>query len=137
MSVPLHLAPGSGLPGWIEELERACFDSVWGELEDCDHLWALPPSAFARWRVIPVIQEAELIRIAVDPSRRRAGLGRALLRHSEAMLLRLGIQTLFLEVRVSNLAAQTLYEAEGWHRTGLRPAYYRDGEDAALYRRDL
>ena len=137
MSVPLHLGPGSAVPVWIEALEAANFGKPWGELDDHEHLWAIEPCGFARWQVIPVAQQAELIRIAVGDLWRRQGQGRALLRHSEAMLARMGITALFLEVRVSNLAARSLYEEEGWVAQGLRPGYYRDGEDAALYRRDL
>ena len=139
MSVPLHLhlGPGSELPQWVEKLEMENFGSLWGELDDDEHLWGTYPSGFARWQAIPAAQEAELIRIAVDPVCRRLGQGRALLRHSQAMLAGLGIRALFLEVRVANAAARSLYEQEGWIFQGLRRGYYRDGEDAALYRRDL
>ena len=132
-----HLEPEAEIPLWIEELEGTVFGRPWGELDDGDHLWAVFLGGFARWRVIPAVQEAELIRIAVAPASRRAGHGRALLRHSQAMLAGMGIQTLYLEVRVSNATARHLYETEGWVFQGLRPGYYRDGEDAALYRRDL
>ena len=73
------------------------------------------------------------MRIAVAPASRREGVGRALLRVSVKGLRELGIVEARLEVRVSNKAARTLYESEGWKVQGLRRAYYRDGEDAALY----
>ena len=132
-----HFGPGSQAPAWVEELDRACFQEAWGPLDDTEHLWGANPQGFIRWRVVPCIQEAELLRLAVDPNLRRGGHGRALLRHSEARLAAMGIQTLLLEVRVSNAPARRLYEAEGWGRQGLRRAYYRDGEDAALYRKEL
>ncbi len=127
-----HLGPGSQAPGWIEELDRLTFGESWGPLDDTEHLWS-SPGAFARWRVVEPAQEAELLRIAVDPARRRAGEGRALLRHCQARLAAMGIATLHLEVRVSNAPARALYEKEGWVARGIRKAYYRDGEDAALY----
>ena len=81
--------------------------------------------------------EAELLRIAVDSSHRGHSLGRALLDTCEAELSRMGITALLLEVRVSNAAARALYEASGWKQEGLRKAYYKNGEDAALYRKPL
>jgi ribosomal-protein-alanine N-acetyltransferase len=131
-----HLGPGSQVPDWIEDLDRSAFGEPWGPLDDAEHLWA-EPGAFARWRVVEAAQEAELLRIAVDPGRRRSGRGGALLRHSEAQLARMGVATLHLEVRVSNAAARGLYEREGWVRRGTRKGYYRDGEDAALYVREI
>ncbi len=128
-----HLGPGSHLPAWLEDLDRQCFGEPWGPLDENDHAWASPRNGFARWRVIEAAQEAELLRVAVDPSLRRSGHGRELLRHSEAHLVRMGVATLHLEVRVSNAAARALYEGEGWCFQGIRRAYYRDGEDAALY----
>lgn len=133
----IHLGPGSAVPGWIDALDEAVFGEPWGTLDESEHLWALPGAGFARWRVIEAVGEAELLRLAVDASRRRGGLGRDLLRHSQAELARMGVVALHLEVRVSNAPARALYEAEGWVAQGRRKGYYRDGEDAALYGREL
>lgn len=133
----LHLGPGSQVPGWIENLERLAFGDTWGPLDDGEHLWGDDAQGFARWRVIEAAGEAELLRIAVDPALRRGGHGRSLLRHSEAHLSRMGVTTLHLEVRISNAPARRLYESEGWKAGGVRKAYYRDGEDAALYAREI
>jgi ribosomal-protein-alanine N-acetyltransferase len=121
----------------VEDLEKACFDNPWGDLDDSEHLWAIPRAGFARWLVIDVAQEAELIRLAVAAPFRRTGQGRMLLRFSQARLATMGILVAHLEVRVSNAGARSLYEQEGWDFQGLREGYYRDGEDAALYRREL
>ena len=137
MSRFAHLGPGSQVPRWVEELESAEFGKPWGDLDDGDHLWLAGSAGFARWQVIPAAEEAELVRIAVGPGYRRQGPGAALLRHTQGVLARMGIRTLFLEVRVANTSARALYEREGWTGIGLRQAYYRDGEDAALYRREL
>jgi ribosomal-protein-alanine N-acetyltransferase len=133
----LALGPGSELPAWIEALDGEVFSQAWGPVADHERIWAVEGEAFARWSVIPAAGEAELLRVAVAPAARRKGLGRELLRGCEAALRLAGIGALRLEVRVSNDAARSLYESEGWRMEGLRPRYYRNGEDAALYGKDL
>jgi ribosomal-protein-alanine acetyltransferase len=131
----VHLGPGHRAPAWVETVDRACFGDAWGVLDECEHIWAVQPDAFARWRILPEVHEAELLRIGVNPEARRRGLGRALLRHCQRELEQMGIEVLHLEVRVSNASARALYESEGWRYRGVRKAYYRDGETAALYSR--
>jgi ribosomal-protein-alanine N-acetyltransferase len=72
-----------------------------------------------------------LMNIAVDPSMRRRGLGRALL---EQMLERGGGDEQYtLEVRTSNTPAIALYERFGFRAAGTRRRYYQDtGEDAMI-----
>jgi ribosomal-protein-alanine N-acetyltransferase len=123
------------VPAWVEAIDRACFGDAWGPLDENEHIWAVRSIAFARWRVIPEVREAELLRLAVAPEERRDGHGRRLLRLSQARLALAGVEVLHLEVRVSNRAARALYESEGWVYQGERKGYYRDGESAALYTR--
>jgi ribosomal protein S18 acetylase RimI-like enzyme len=137
MNSQVHLGPGSDLPLWIEALDRTCFGKPWGCLDDQEHVWAIEHQAFARWKVVPEIGEAELLRIAVLSEARGKGMGRALLRTSEEQVRAMGCPVLLLEVRTSNTAARKLYVSEGWEECGLRRGYYRDGEDAVLFRKQL
>lgn len=121
----------------MEVLDRACFGESWGPLAGHEQAWGFLDQAFALWSLNTVAAEAELLRMAVDPGLRGHGLGRALLGACETEFSRMGITTLLLEVRVSNLAARALYETAGWKQDGLRKAYYKNGEDAALYRKAL
>lgn len=132
-----HLGPGSELPAWLEDLDRRCFGETWGALASHEEAWGLPDKAFALWSLHPALFEAELLRIAVDPALRHQGTGQAVLNACEGELRALGIKTLLLEVRVSNTAARALYAAQNWWQDGLRKAYYKDGEDAALFRKEL
>ncbi len=72
-----------------------------------------------------------LMNIAVDPSRRRRGIARALL---EEMIARGGAEKQYtLEVRTSNGGAIAMYQRFGFQAAGTRPSYYRDtGEDAVI-----
>ncbi len=78
----------------------------------------------------PTPDEAEILAVAVEPTARRRGAARALV---EAFL-RSRQGHVFLEVRRSNIAAQRLYEACGFVRTGIRQDYYSSPvEDALLF----
>ena len=79
--------------------------------------------------------DAEVIRIAVDPEARRQGIGRRIL---DAMLEEAhsrDIENVFLEVRSSNEAAIGLYKGAGFAAEGIRKGYYSEPkEDAVIMR---
>lgn len=78
--------------------------------------------------------EAHILNICVSPQHRRQGLAQFLLKHLLMMARAGSIDQIFLEVRVSNTAAQQLYFNHGFVNIGLRRAYYpaRDGREDAL-----
>ena len=84
-----------------------------------------------------VLDEAELLTLAVPMGMRRKGLGRALLGQFAAQAARMGAVRAFLEVSARNQAARGLYLADGWAEQGRRRAYYHDGSDAVVMTRDL
>jgi ribosomal-protein-alanine N-acetyltransferase len=85
-----------------------------------------------------VSREWELENIAVEPVSRRTGLGRQLLGSLIQHARETKSEAVFLEVRASNLPAQTLYENAGFVQTGVRKNYYANrAEDAVLYRLEL
>ena len=71
----------------------------------------------------PVLDEANLLLMAIHPSQQGKGLGYQLLDQSISMLKNDPIQ-IFLEVRESNLAAIALYEKADFHQIDLRKNYY-------------
>jgi ribosomal-protein-alanine N-acetyltransferase len=85
-----------------------------------------------------VADESEIANIAVDPSARHRGVGSLLLDRILRAAAEFGAKTVFLEVRVSNDEARTLYEARGFEVAGRRTKYYRKpDEDALIMRRTL
>jgi ribosomal-protein-alanine N-acetyltransferase len=55
-----------------------------------------------------------------------------------AFLKSLNCQNVFLEVRIGNAGALSLYRSVGFAESGIRKHYYADtGEDAQLMRWDL
>ena len=71
-----------------------------------------------------VVDEAEVLTLAVRPAARRRGLGAALTRAAAAAAGSLGAERLFLEVAEDNVAARGLYEGLGFTAIGRRPGYY-------------
>ena len=77
--------------------------------------------------------EAHISTIAVRPEWRRRGIGELLVVAMLERAVELGADLATLEVRVSNVAAQGLYQKYGFARVGLHPRYYSDrGEDALI-----
>jgi ribosomal-protein-alanine N-acetyltransferase len=82
--------------------------------------------------------QGDIQTIAVDPARRGAGLGRALMHALIDEARRRGAAELFLEVRADNPVARTLYESLGFAEIGVRRGYYQpDGVDAVVMRLDV
>ncbi len=86
------------------------------------------------------VGEAHLLNICIDPASQRQGLGRRLLRRMLRCAGELQADTAYLEVRAGNVAAQALYESQGFVQVGQRRDYYPAGEareDALVYAKTL
>jgi ribosomal-protein-alanine N-acetyltransferase len=71
-----------------------------------------------------VLDESELLTIAVDPKWRGKGLGRALLNAVFADLMLSPARRMFLEVDEQNLSALRLYQKLGFATISSRKGYY-------------
>lgn len=80
--------------------------------------------------------QADVLTMAVAPSRWGQGIGSALLEALLAEAAHRGCAEVFLEVRVDNPRAQRLYRRHGFAGAGLRRGYYQpSGTDALVMRR--
>ena len=79
-----------------------------------------------------IFDEGNITNIAVDPKRRREGIGDRLVGELVRNSMERGMISFTLEVRVSNSPAISLYERHGFEIAGIRPGYYVDGEDAYI-----
>lgn len=79
-----------------------------------------------------IIDEAEILTLATQPSLRRQGYARRLLETALPYLRAQKCRDIHLEVRAGNAPAIRLYEQTGFTPSGHRPRYYPDGEDACL-----
>ena len=83
----------------------------------------------AFWRVVDQIH---INNLAVDPGRRRQGLGRRLLASVLSEADAMGAPHVTLEVRRSNTAALALYQGAGFSIVGVRSGYYTHPIEDAL-----
>lgn len=124
----------------LAALHAACFPDAW----DATAITALlgtpgsfafaHPDGFVLARVAG--DEAEILTLAVAPSARGRGLGRALLQAVIRSTAEQGAASLFLEVGADNPAALALYAGLGFSKVGMRKAYY-NGRDALVLRLPL
>ncbi len=80
-----------------------------------------------------ILDEAEILSIAVKQSFRRKGIAEALLKEILSTLKKEAVKVCYLEVRISNFSAINLYKKVGFKECGIRKNYYISPlEDALL-----
>lgn len=79
-----------------------------------------------------VADEAEILNLAIHQARRRKGEGGELLKVAMDEFRVRQVRRLFLEVRESNTAGIAFYKKHGFAKTGERPRYYSDSNEAAV-----
>ncbi len=110
-------------PQWATELKsssRLCF----GIFEEKNIL-----ALSSGWIITNNI---DITAIAVDPCRRREGLGRSILTKLIKESILLNVEKANLEVSEANLAARKFYNSMGFIETGYRKNYFKDGSGAYI-----
>ena len=130
----------------VAELEKVCFSDPWSEnsvaseLENSLSCWlvALDGETVAGYvGSQTVLDETDMMNIAVHPDFRRQGVARTLILALIGELKKRGSRCLTLEVRASNDPARALYESLGFAHVGTRRNYYQNPkEDALILRKE-
>jgi len=131
----------------VAAMERECFgkdawseNSVASELTNPLSLWLVAMDGDEVAGYVgsqTVMDETDMMNIAVHPDHRRQGIAGALVEALVDALRENGSHCLTLEVRVSNAPARALYEKKGFTQVGLRKNYYRNPrEDACILRKE-
>ena len=130
----------------IAELEKICFSDPWSEnsiayeLKNPLSLWLVAQENGVVLGYVgsqSVMDEADMMNIAVHPEHRRKGIAHELVSGLVAALTKKEVRSLTLEVRASNEPAKALYETLGFTQVGRRPNYYRNPkEDALILRKE-
>lgn len=79
-----------------------------------------------------VCNEGHITNVAVHPEYRRIGIGSRLMEVLITAARNLNIESMTLEVRKSNIAAQALYRKYGFIEKGIRRSYYSDNNEDAV-----
>ncbi len=126
--------------GGVALLERECFSSPWSEQSIAEEL-SNPQAHFLCARqgervigyigVQEIVGEAYITNIAVTTDCRRQGLAEKLLECAENGARERGCVMITLEVRVSNLAAKSLYFKRGFKSVGIRKNFYSSPKEDA------
>ena len=130
----------------VAGLEKLCFSDPWSEnsiaSELCNPLsmWLVAEAAGTVVGYVgsqTVMDETDMMNIAVHPDCRRQGIAAALVNALVASLQDMGSHSLTLEVRASNAPAKALYGTLGFQQVGLRRNYYHNPkEDALILRKE-
>lgn len=131
----------------VEGLERECFDNPWSLdslAEELSNPLAVFRTAQVDGNVVGyagmhhIIDEGYITNIAVSQRFRRQGIAAALLQELLDYAEENDLAMMTLEVRPSNAAAISLYEAFDFERIGRRKEYYQNPtEDALIMTRKL
>lgn len=125
----------------VAELEKQCFSMPWSEnsirseLDNELSLWLVAEDQGVVCGYVgsqTVLDESDVMNVAVSESARGKGIGEALMRQLMVELSAIHSEKLTLEVRASNLPARGLYAKLGFSEVGVRKNYYRDPREDAL-----
>jgi len=126
----------------VMDIERRAYQFHWTEgiFRDCLRVgyccWVLELEGIvAGYGIMSlVVGEAHLLNICIAPEWQRQGHGRLLLEHFMELARERGAGQMFLEVRLSNVAALNLYRESGFNEVGMRKNYYpaENGREDAM-----
>ena len=122
------------------QIESRCFSEPWSE-NALAYLLGSNTVAFAALcggeligygGMVIALDEGQITNIAVHPTHRRLGAGRAILSALSKEAKKRGLKQISLEVRPSNTAAVSLYEQHGFSIAGRRKNFYKKPCEDAL-----
>ena len=126
----------------VMRIESAIYTHPWTHGNFADSIragyacrtWRLKGDLIGYFVLMAAAEEAHLLNLSIAAVHQRSGHGRALLAEAASLARSLGARSLFLEVRPSNRAAQTLYTRFGFRRIAVRRGYYpaNPGREDAL-----
>ena len=127
----------------ILEIEREAFATPWSleafkaELKDNEYAryfcLELEGHVIGYMGLWFILDEGHITNIAITPNYRGQRRGEFLMRSVMEKMMDEGMERMTLEVRFSNIPAQSLYKRLGFATAGIRKGYYADsGEDAMI-----
>ena len=130
----------------IAQLERRCFAFPWSYEMVCEtsrqeNFFGVVSEKngeiIGYAGAIFCLDQADIALVATNPDFRRQGIAEAVVNRLIEQLIQIGITTVYLEVRVTNVGARALYEKIGFKIVGIRKNYYEDAEDAIVMAKEI
>ncbi len=132
----------------VLEIEQRSYKFPWSEgiFHDCMRFgyssWVTEvEDRLVAYAVMSIaVQECHILNLCVDPDLQGHGIGRRFLQELLLIAKTRKADTVFLEVRPSNVAALSLYFSEGFNEIGTRRDYYPANvgrEDAVILAKSL
>ncbi len=125
----------------ILKVERRAFDTPWSKLKFTDsfnnpnintQLVLKNDQIVGYLLTLHSIDFVDVLNLCIDPDCQRQKLGKKLLDDLQQRLEKGKVQSILLEVRVSNTAAIHFYRYYGFEWVDTRKKYYSNGEDAKI-----
>ncbi len=111
------------LPQFIDELSNP-YSHIWGLVEN---------DALIGYICFWIIgDEIHILNLAIRPDMRGKGMAKLLLKKLIEMAKEKDISNIWLEVRISNNRAISLYKSIGFEKVGIRKGYYSDTHEDAI-----
>jgi ribosomal-protein-alanine N-acetyltransferase len=92
---------------------------------------------FSNFGLSGLVKKGHIVSVAVMPEYRRKGIGKALVSQAIDGMRSYGAKQCYLEVRITNEEAISLYKKLGFEVTRTVHGYYADGEHAFVMSRNL
>jgi len=116
----------------VMRIETAIYTHPWTHGNFADSIragyecraWRLKGDLIGYFVLMAAAGEAHLLNLSIAAAHQRSGHGSALLAEAASLARSLGALSVFLEVRPSNRAAQTLYTRFGFRKVAVRRGYY-------------
>ncbi|MBQ8518130.1 MAG: ribosomal protein S18-alanine N-acetyltransferase [Agathobacter sp.] len=125
----------------VVQIEQECFSLPWSEKsfedsilrEDTIFLVCEEASVVTGYMGMYVsFDEASVTNVAVSPAFRKRGYGERLVTAAKEAAKCAGAESIFLEVRVSNAPAISLYKKMGFEELGIRKKFYEHPVEDAI-----
>ena len=124
----------------VAEIEKKCFSLPWSEKsfedsisrEDTIFLVCEEGSITGYIGMYISFDEASITNVAVSPEFRKKGYGEQLVAEAKLAAKESNAESIFLEVRVSNEPAISLYKKMGFEELGIRKKFYEHPVEDAI-----
>lgn len=135
----------------VVDIERKCFTIPWSlkSFEEsiqrgdtiflvCEESFGVEDRILGYMGMYLSFEEASITNVAVLPEFQNKGYGSMLVETAKAEVKKMCVKKMFLEVRISNQPAISLYKKKGFQEIGIRKRFYEQPtEDACIMECDL